>query len=161
MNFVASIKGSLQRWWVTGAIVGSVAWLLSVFVFPKLPDINITFATVDIPIGQQGIPGFGETILNFLKLGDPTMGNFLTVVLSGIVLVVLGRFIYNIIPMGKTQYSRLSFVLLYGALLGTLILAGAAQFPWGTALMVMGIYYLIISIVTVTLAKLLNISIPQ
>lgn len=161
MDFLANIKGSIQRWWLTGAIVGALAWVFAMYIFPQLPGINITFSTIDVPIGQQHIPSFGQTILNFFKFQDPTPMNFLTSVLSGIVLVVLGRFVYSIIPAGKSQYAKLAYVLGYGAILGTVVLSGIAKFPFGIALMVMGIYYLIIAISTVGVARLLKVRIPE
>lgn len=155
-KFVAMLWDAIRRWPIVGVLIGFVVLLVGKYVFPMIPDVSFTFST--IPVGDTAIPPFGESVLNFFKFGA---ASWITVVVSAAIMVILGRFMYNFLPKGKSDFSKLMLVLLYGALLGWLLFSWAGGLPMWTMLVAFVIYYAIIAAVAGVALKVFKMPLPQ
>lgn len=119
----------LKNWAPVGALAGVIATLIGKYVFSQLPTIKVQFSAIDVNVGAQGLPMVGRGIADWLRFGDV---NIIVAVISGIILAVAGRYLYQFLNIklrlphlfGNTKFGKTALVLMWGALVGRVIMAG-------------------------------------
>src|SRR3990167_2453893 len=153
-----------KKWGMMGGGVGLVSYGLA-WAYKAIFGANgagvLTFSTLDVNVRQQIISGvdtsLGNQMLNLLggnfsNIAGGAVGAFLMAFIGSILVVLVGRFIYELIPFGKDQSYRLTTVLLYGSVVGGWIVSfmsgnGGVKIPTINAIVAMGIYFFIVSVV--------------
>lgn len=157
--FMGRVTEAIKGWWLYGAFVGLVVWLLGKQI-SNLPSWNITFSTIQVPVGDVALPDVGTRFLTWLKFGDAP---WVAIITSAMILVIVGRIVYGFLPLGggKTPMHKVALTLMYGALVGTLIVSGIGGLPWGGALLAFFIYWVIIALISFAAWKWAKMPIPQ
>lgn len=152
------------KWAKAGAMAGLVtfalAWLYSLLAPGGLG--TLTFSTIgDINVRNQVLGGLDTSLSttivnalggNFNVLPSGWIGAVIIAMLAGIALAVVGRFIYNLLPLGKTPQSKFVLVFLYGSIVGgwavsLMTKTGGIKIPPLNVIFAMVIYFLIVAFV--------------
>ncbi len=121
------------------ALFGGIFGILSVWwlaILAKLPllHLDLTFSTareylIQYNFRQQvtGVPtGLADSLIKIFggDLSHIPFGTYLGFAIAGAAIFVLGRWVYQLAPMARTEYGRVALVLFYGTIGSTLILSG-------------------------------------
>jgi hypothetical protein len=118
-----------------GGIFGVLSvWWLSILARTPLLHLDLTFSTAKEYLIQYNFreqvtgisPGLGNALIKIFggDLSNIPMGTYLGFAIAGASLMILGRWIYQLAPMARTEYGRVALVLFYGTIGSTLILSG-------------------------------------
>lgn len=126
-------KVNVQKWAQAGIVFGIlgavISWLYSIFSPNGIANISFAMADIDVASKlQQGIDtSLGAKILGPLSGILPQIGWFsalLLVAVSGLVVFVFGRYLYEWIPVrARTKQGKLMYVALWGSLAVGMILS--------------------------------------
>jgi len=128
-------KVNINKWAQVGVVfsllAASISWLYTLFF--KNGIANITFAVADIDVGtalKGGVDtSLGGKLIGMLNgifpIGGTWIGNLLTLAISGFIVIVAGRYIYEWFTFFRARSSRVKLmtVATYGSLLVGVILA--------------------------------------
>lgn len=152
-----------RKWAIFGAGAGFVSWLLAWIygmAFGPGGAGTVTFVTIgDVNVRNQILNGidtsFASQILNtfggnFGAVVGGAMGALLMAMLGGVGVTLIGRFIYEFVPLAKTPRGKVVSVLLYGSLVGGWIVSfmtktGGVKLPAVNVILAMVIYFLIVA----------------
>ena len=160
-----------RKWAILGAGAGFVSWLLAwlynlafgqggagTLTFATMGDINVRnqiLNGIDTSLASQIINTFGG---NFNAIAGGAMGALIIAMIGGVTIALLGRFIYEYIPVGKTAQQKVVAVLLYGSLVGGWIVSfmtktGGIAIPKLNLVVAMVIYFFIVALSYSVLSK--------
>lgn len=146
-------KRILKDWFKPGIEYGLIATLLSLIVgFLKLPLVNVTFSAIDINVRNQLVVG-GSTNLGAKWLGFLSgivgfdMPTIVVTLVSGLLVMYLGRIVYTWLPNAKTPVGRLTTVLVVGSLLSGFLASWVFTLPAFGVIAGLVIYSVVISLI--------------
>ena len=165
-----------KRTYSMGIAVGIATWLLAYIVsFFKIVNVlniggqRVTTGALSLNIGTTAqsmgtANALGVKAMAFLT-SLPIAGGFIQglidnfmngviVVIGSVIIVGLGRWIYSfkIMPKGRAKW-KLAIELLYGAIVGSVIIGGIGMVGI-SAFVTLAIYYVIVAFVVTMLARL-------
>lgn len=155
---------------VLGAVMALVAQGIS-FGISKIPPVKVVFSAITLDVRsklESGIGGeVGKTLLNFLNV-KMSIPDLLLVAISGAAIAIVGYLIFSLAKDMLPQQLKEST----GRKLATLLVFGSIAFSYGLqvwkgipalgTLVVLIVYSLILSWVTVELSKRIDlIQIPE
>ena len=141
-----------MNWWPIGLAAGATS-LLAANVIKYVPALTVNFATIDVrtEIATGINPTFGNQVVDFFKGTIPTsIGGYLALALTTILLVFLGRIIFEglgTLGMKTDKQTKLTFVLLYAGLASVLLGAFFLKIPIAIASIATLIYFVVIAVV--------------
>lgn len=173
MGFAQIIKD--RRTYGMGIAVGIATWLLAYIVsFFKIVNVlniggqKVTTGALSLQIGTTAqsmgtANALGVKAMAFLT-SLPIAGGFIQglidnlmngviVTIGSIILVIFGRWIYSWSPLKGRAKWKLAVELLYGAIVGSLIIGGLGMVGI-SAFITMAVYYAIIAFAVTMLARL-------
>ena len=148
------ISGKELRAWLPVGVVLGILTPIILFLASKLPMLQLTFSTIELNIRekvtQNLISGeFAEWLKGYLGVSI-TLPGLIMGVISGILLVMLARFVLSFVPqLPKEKFTRLILVIFVALLAEMLILAGFGIPSFGAVL-----GFAIAAIVTAFLTRL-------
>lgn len=172
MNF------NMKEWGILGAVAGLIAAAISwVYGQFNIPSIAIKFASgadATIDVRNRLISGLdtsiGEKLVGFFNGYLPfEPGTWIMAAITGLVIVLAGRALFSIdfvrsIYTPRTAYGKIAMVMLLGtvvlALLMKTMVAGLT-IEFGSLLLTLLIYFLIVSYLLTYLYKTMGRSVPN
>lgn len=150
-----------------GTTVGAASWLLA-WTVNKLGLVDtlniggqtVTTGALSLNVGSETV-GLGTAnalgtkamaLLTAIPGGlfsAESIMALITVVIGSILLVGIGRILYGFLPLGQQRF-KVAIELLYGAIIGTIIIAGLAGVGV-SAVITLAVYYGIIALVIIPL----------
>ena len=113
-----------------GAGAGIVSYLL-MLILKWIPAITVTFSSYATNLKESATvsSGIGDWLLNLINLPIPTtiIPALIAMAISGGAIFVIGQQVVKavrVLPSGRTAFTKLFSVLLYGSLIGGLIING-------------------------------------
>ena len=151
-------KVNFKKWAQVGIVFGLLAsllgWLTSMLPF-KNGIANISFAFADIDVGsalKTGVgSGIGEKIVSILNgivpIGGTTLGGLIAVAVSGLAVMVAGRYIYEMATFYRAggKKAKLVAVAIYGSLAVGVVLS----FMAGTLASMISLSFVWITLATI------------
>jgi hypothetical protein len=160
MKFGEAVKNAMKSWklaLLAGGVTYGVAWLINYF---KVQPIQITASVIDVrtQVVNQGIAGnFGDKILglpfvDFLSAQIPAgFAGLAGLLVGAFAITFLGSILVNLglpkLPFGNEAFKKVSSTLLYGSLLGAIIIGMVTSIGVWTTLVAMAIYYIVIAVI--------------
>ncbi len=148
-------KETYKLGFLVGIVAYLLSWVIGVLKIPVLkfgiPATDLTVEASTISIRQQIIErgvatGLGNALLEWLA-GIQVMNimAILATIIGAMIIVIIGRIVYNYLPQGKPTW-KLALVLLYGALIGSIIFMFVG-IPPITAIISIAIYWVLVAII--------------
>lgn len=146
-----------------GAAVGTLTYIFSLMYTAIVPSktinignyVTVTGSLIDVNVRHQiassgAANAIGVKVMQLLnQIPYMNWGDWLTIVLGSIVIVMLGKWMYSFLP--KNAKFRLAVELLYGAIAGVILigLLGGIMPTLGmwTLIVNFAVYYLLVAII--------------
>ena len=166
-----------EKWGMFGAVAGAMTVLIAkLMAMMSIPVLKLTMSATEYNFNVRehltgGIDtGIGAKIFSYLS-GTFNFGQFeiwILAALTGAVIAVIGRYLWEFVKVGRTFETKTATIFVLGSAVAGFVLSYLAKTATPTidinyfvSLITLGIYFLIVSWVTVKAYKSMGWSIPN